>query len=267
MIVAADAATFGVRHPGVTNLVGGWLGALSHDGEELRIEDARGNLVNSVAFAPEGDWAVRRIGPLDRLDRQGWEWFAEHNGLGKSLELINRDLPNEFGQNWGSSGVIGGTPGRANSIARTNVAPLVVEVAHAPLVPRSTAPVTVTARLVDERPRRPDGESELARRRRRSVHHRIDVRRWGSRGRGGGRRLVWRDSAATRERNDHRVLPHGPGCRRPYAELSERAALRGGAHGESRLPGGQFGLCRRPIPVPLDRDAGGVRLPLDRDLG
>lgn len=151
LVVAADVATFSVRHPGVTNLVGGWLGALSHDGEELRLEDAQGNLVNSVAFAPEGDWAVRRIGPLDRLDRQGWEWFAEHNGLGKSLELINPDLPNEFGQNWGSSSAIGGTPGRANSITRTNVAPLILDVAHGPLVPHSTDPVTVTVRLLDER--------------------------------------------------------------------------------------------------------------------
>lgn len=150
LVVAADLPTFVGQHPGVTNVVGGWVGALSHDGEELRIEDARGNRVNAVSFAPEGDWAMRRLGPPDLLDRRGWEWFAEHDGLGKSLELVNPGLPNDQGQNWGSSSAIGGTPGRANSIARTNVAPLILEVANAPLVPRSGDPVAVTARLLDE---------------------------------------------------------------------------------------------------------------------
>ncbi len=150
LVVAADVATFTAMHPEITNVVGGWRGVLSHDGEEIQIEDAEDRLVNSVSFAPQGDWAVRRLGAPDRLNRQGWEWFAEHDGLGKSLELVNRVLPNTCGQNWGSSREPGGTPGRANSIAQGDVAPLILDVAHSPLLPRSSDPVTVTARLRDE---------------------------------------------------------------------------------------------------------------------
>lgn len=150
LVVAADAATFAASHPTVTNFVAGWVGTLSHDGEELRLEDAQGNLVNSVHYAPEGDWAARRIGPVDSLGCEGWEWYAEHDGLGKSLELINGALPNAYGQNWTSSTVLGGTPAAANSVASTNIAPLLLDVAHSPTIPRSTDPVTVTARVLDE---------------------------------------------------------------------------------------------------------------------
>jgi len=150
LVVAADVPTFAAGHPGIGNVVGGWTGVLSHDGEDLEIEDAEGNAADHVAYAPEGEWAVRRLGPVDRLNRRGWEWYAEHGGLGKSLELVNSELPNELGQNWGSSSVAGGTPGGPNSIASDNMAPLILDVAHAPVVPRSSDPVTVTARLMDE---------------------------------------------------------------------------------------------------------------------
>ena len=40
----------------------------------------------------------------------------------------------------------------ANSIARSDVAPLILNVAHAPVVPRSSDPVTITAGLLDEQP-------------------------------------------------------------------------------------------------------------------
>src|SRR5262245_60555341 len=90
LVMAANGAAFASRNPGVTNFLAGWIGTLSHDGEEIQIEDALGNNVDSVSYASEGDWAVRRMGALDSLNRQGWEWFAEHDGLGKSLELVNQ---------------------------------------------------------------------------------------------------------------------------------------------------------------------------------
>ncbi len=151
LVVAADGPTFRAQHPAIANYVAGWTGTLSHDGEEIVLEDALGNAVDSVSYAPEGDWAVRGIGAPDAFKRQGWEWFAEHHGGGKSLELINGDLPNSHGQNWGSSSVPGGTPGLPNSIAAANSAPLILDVAHFPIVPQSNDPVTVTARLLDER--------------------------------------------------------------------------------------------------------------------
>src|SRR5205814_3479334 len=104
----------------------------------------------------EGDWAARVLGAggvpgaLDRYGGLGWEWSAPHDGAGASLELINPILPNIYAQNWGSNKDADSTPGRANSIASNNVAPLITEVAHSPLIPQPSDPVTVSARIVDE---------------------------------------------------------------------------------------------------------------------
>ncbi|MDB6110280.1 MAG: hypothetical protein JWR69_2030, partial [Pedosphaera sp.] len=81
---------------------------------------------------------------------RGWEWFAAHDGLGASLELINSQQPNSYAQNWGASTAVSGTPGQANSIAHTNVAPFITGVAHAPIIPQPTDTVTVSARITDE---------------------------------------------------------------------------------------------------------------------
>ena len=43
-----------------------------------------------------------------------------------------------------------GTPGAVNSVRSTNVAPLIMEATHLPIVPKSTEPVAVIARIVDE---------------------------------------------------------------------------------------------------------------------
>ena len=83
----------------------------------------------------------------------GWEWRTGADGNGKSLELINPLMSNNYGQNWGASLVNGGTPGTANSIAATDIAPMILDVTQFPIIPRSTDPVTVTARMVDELPK------------------------------------------------------------------------------------------------------------------
>ena len=151
LVMAAHGPTFRSLHPTVTPVISGWIGYLSRDGEEIRIEDRAGNTIDSVAYAPEGDWAARRLGAPDVYRKQGWEWFAEHDGRGKSLELIQGGLPNHYGQNWGSSLIAGGTPGRPNSVESTDIAPLILDVAHFPVLPKSSDPVAVTARLLDER--------------------------------------------------------------------------------------------------------------------
>ena len=148
LVVAADAATFAGKHPGVTNFVAGWLGSFARS---LEVSDRAGNAVNTVAFHDEGDWAVRIMGPL-HYGHRGWEWFAEHDGLGASLELINPSLSNGAPQNWGSSTVSGGTPGGPNSIAASDVAPFISEVAHFPVIPKSSESVTISARVTDEQP-------------------------------------------------------------------------------------------------------------------
>ncbi len=160
LVIAADPAAFGLKYPAVTNLVGGWRGKLSHRGDHLVLRNALDEVVNSVHYASEGDWALRQRGPLDNGSR-GWEWFAAHDGLAtntatglgegnRSLELLNPLMPNGNGQSWTASLVSGGTPGRANSVFTNDMAPLIYEVTHFPPVPKSSQTVTITARVVDE---------------------------------------------------------------------------------------------------------------------
>lgn len=147
LAVAADAATFTQKHPGVINFVAGWLAPL--EGHTLELDDNTGAVVQSLTFATEGDWAERRIG-APTYGHAGWEWYAEHDGLGKSLELINPSLPGALAQNWASSVTPGGTPGRPNSVSQSNIAPIISEISHFPIVPQSTDLVTISARVLDE---------------------------------------------------------------------------------------------------------------------
>ena len=165
LVVAAHLPTFTGKYPTITNVVGDFLvvrttnvvgytytnyqNSISSSSDQLDLKDASGNLINTVTYADEGDWAVRKRGPLDR-GYNGWVWWAEADGTGKSLELIATGAPNFSGQNWQASSVIGGTPGRVNSVAAINLAPLILEVAHSPVVPLPTNPVTVSARILDE---------------------------------------------------------------------------------------------------------------------
>ena len=114
-LVVADTVRFEDYRPDLEGIVAGpWVGALGNNGEEIELVDALGEVQDSVAYANEGDWGTRVRGPLDRGSR-GWDWFAEHDGLGKSLELTQPLAPNDSGQNWAASLTVGGTPGAANS--------------------------------------------------------------------------------------------------------------------------------------------------------
>jgi hypothetical protein len=80
----------------------------------------------------------------------GWTWVQAADGDGPSLELINPGLSNNQGENWTSSSAPFGTPGTVNSVNAANIAPMIVDLAHTPLIPKSTDSVTVTAKVVDE---------------------------------------------------------------------------------------------------------------------
>jgi len=149
LVVAADLATFHNKYPSIVNVVGNWEKTLASNGEELELDDAAGKQVDNIHYANEGDWATRARGPLDN-NHQGWVWVAGHDGGGKSLELINSAMPNKYGQNWASSITAEGTPGQVNSVSRPNIAPIILEVSHFPVIPRSSQSVTVTARVLDE---------------------------------------------------------------------------------------------------------------------
>lgn len=151
LVVAADVVAFSAKYPGVTNVVGNWTGTLGNNGEDIDLDDAFGNRVDSVQYADEGDWATRQRGPLLQ-NRRGWIWYQPHDGQGASLELINPNVSNNYGQNWAPSSVTNGTPGRINSVYANSTAPLILDVTHFPIVPKSTEPILITARPLDESP-------------------------------------------------------------------------------------------------------------------
>jgi len=90
------------------------------------------------------------IRQLSDLGYVGWSWSSRADGLGSSLELVNPAIPNVHGQNWRASSTTFGTPGRPNSVAVTNSAPLILDVVHSPAVPKPSDTVTITARILDE---------------------------------------------------------------------------------------------------------------------
>jgi hypothetical protein len=150
VVVAANRLAFQTEFPAVANVLGDWTGQLSNTGEKIELIDTLGETVTSVRYADAGDWAVRQRVPDPTRGQPSWDWLALHDGQGPSLELINPTLPNGAGQNWLPSQITGGTPGAANSTHSANIAPLILETTHLPAIPRSTDPVTITARLVDE---------------------------------------------------------------------------------------------------------------------
>ncbi len=150
LVVAANEPVFTAKYPGVTNVIGGWVGRLSNSGEDIELISSAGARVNRVSYADEGDWAVRELAPMDNYGHRSWEWSEEHDGGGKSLELVNPALPNQYGQNWLASTDNHGTPGGVNSVADNNTAPLIVDVRHFPIIPSHNDPVTVTAHIIDE---------------------------------------------------------------------------------------------------------------------
>lgn len=149
LVIVGNLTTFQARYPNVAPAVGNWTGKLGNRWQTVELLDAGSRSQDRVSYATQGDWAIRRKGP-SLAGTRGWEWVAEHDGLGRSLELIQSGMPNAHGQNWGPSLFPGGTPGSQNSIAATNLAPMVLDVIHAPAIPSPNDPVTVRARILSQ---------------------------------------------------------------------------------------------------------------------
>ncbi len=147
--IAADVAAFQASYGAELPVIGPWTGRLGNQSETITLRNEADQVVDRVTYADEGDWARRGRGPDDR-GHFGWVWLDEHDGGGKSLELVNPAMPNDFGQNWAASLVSGGTPGATNSIAAANLAPLILDVIQQPDHPAPVEAVTVEARVYDE---------------------------------------------------------------------------------------------------------------------
>ena len=111
LVVAADTATFATVYGPAGSVVGGWTGRLSNRGDALLLLSDQGQVIDGVNYSDEGDWGLRRLAPVDAYGHRGWMWADEHDGLGKSLEVISTAMPNEFGHNWAASLLDQGTPG------------------------------------------------------------------------------------------------------------------------------------------------------------
>jgi hypothetical protein len=149
LVVAADVSAFSAKYPAITNIVGGWTGKLSNNSEDIELLNNLGVRIDRIDYADQGDWSVRLLGPLD-YGHRGWEWSGDHDGGGKSLELLAPSLDNAHGQYWKASMTVQGTPGVANSVASSSIAPIILDVKHTPKIPRATDSVIVTANVIDE---------------------------------------------------------------------------------------------------------------------
>jgi len=81
LIVAQDPPTY----PGVANVAGPYVGALSKQGERVTLRDAAGVLVDEVSYG------------------ESLPWPDGAAGSGRSMELINPSLDNDLGSSWRAS--------------------------------------------------------------------------------------------------------------------------------------------------------------------
>ena len=72
-------------------VIGPWTGQLSNSSETINLRDATDRRVDRVTYADEGDWAQRVLGDPALSER--WIWADDHDGGGKSLELVNAEMP------------------------------------------------------------------------------------------------------------------------------------------------------------------------------
>jgi hypothetical protein len=132
LVLAKDAATIQTAY-GLTGVVQWGSGNLDNGGELVRLQDASFAVVDEVLY----DDTVAWDGPLA-------------DGGGSSLELKNPALNNNTVTSWGASTTALGTPGARNSIYENDAFPSVSGLAHLPLQPGSTDPVTVSAQVQDD---------------------------------------------------------------------------------------------------------------------
>ena len=97
LILCEDTAAFKNYSMDIGNFVGNFGFGLKSEGDQVRLFDSSGLLVDKVEYD--------NIAP----------WPTEPDGAGSTLELIHPSLDNALGENWSSS-IGSGTPGAENSV-------------------------------------------------------------------------------------------------------------------------------------------------------
>ncbi|MDB4491407.1 lamin tail domain-containing protein [bacterium] len=150
LIVAADTATFRTAHPDINpDVIGNWIGRLSNDSETITLTNADGNPVDQLDYATQGDWGLRTQSAPEK-EITGWIWENKADGDGHSLEKRQPLVRLSSGMAWALSTEAGGTPGATNSTFTENLAPVIQDVAHEPIIPRSSDTITITAQVTDD---------------------------------------------------------------------------------------------------------------------
>lgn len=85
LVLASDPGYLAAQF-GISNVTGPFSGQLSNRGEQLRLDNSQGALVDQVRYEDRGDWPVAP------------------DGAGSSLELLNPHWPNDLPDNWRGSG-------------------------------------------------------------------------------------------------------------------------------------------------------------------
>ncbi|NOG44601.1 MAG: T9SS type A sorting domain-containing protein [Calditrichaeota bacterium] len=98
LVLCRDLTKFQNQNPAISNVIGGMDFGLSSQGDQLRLYNKNGVLMDSVQF--------------DDTD----PWPEKADGDGFTLELINPALNNSLADNWKASLLVGGTPGKENSV-------------------------------------------------------------------------------------------------------------------------------------------------------
>ena len=150
LVVASNPTTL-ASAGGFSGALGPWESGdrLANSGETITLsqpdDDGGWTDVDEIDYADEGDWATRTRDSLG-----GWSWSTTTKTTGRSFERHNPNLVVDNGQNWAPSAAVGGSPGAANSVLSTDVAPVITNVKHSPAVPTSSDPITISCRLFDE---------------------------------------------------------------------------------------------------------------------
>ena len=153
LVIASDPVQVQTQY-GISGVLGPWGAGTSLSGKGEKITLSKPGLtpgtivkVDDVTYASEGDWGTR----FRESVFGGWDWSTLANGGGKSVELRDPAVSNDNGQNWAASTAgAGATPGAANSVLTTNIAPVIHDVKHFPAIPKSADNVTITCQINDE---------------------------------------------------------------------------------------------------------------------
>ena len=98
LVLCKDLDAFSQLFPNVSNIIGGFEFGFNNAGEQIRLFDSDGLLVDIVEYNDTSPWPIAS------------------DGNGPTLELVDPSSDNSLGENWSSSNVNGGTPGEINSV-------------------------------------------------------------------------------------------------------------------------------------------------------